>query len=133
MRRLAALVVALVVLAACSGDGGSGAGGDEGRKARSLTARVRTDPPGVIDVRDSECGFDGDRQFTASGVVENAGDRAHNVSIAVRFIDKDGVRVDLASDSVTALEPGEAARFDASIYNDDGGLITTCEISTTSS
>ena len=133
MRRLAAVVLATLALGGCSGDDGAGAGGDPADGGRTLTARVRTDPPGVIDARDTVCSFDGERQYTASGVVENAGDTAHHVSISVRFIDTDGVRVDLAGDSVSDLEPGEAARWDASIYNDDADNVTACEVSTKAS
>jgi hypothetical protein len=119
-----------LLLTACAGGGG---GGDGGGRARALAVRVRTDPPGVVVATGTSCRFDGDRQFTAEGVVKNAGDDTHHVSISVRFIDADGVRVDLASDSVSDLERGESAHWDASIYNDDGDSVRTCEVSTKSS
>jgi hypothetical protein len=128
VRRVACLAL---LLAAC----GNGGGGDEegGGGARALAVRVRTDPPGVVAASGTFCRFDGDRQFTAGGVVKNAGDDTHHVSISVRFIDADGVRVDLASDSVSDLERGESAHWAASIYNDDGAAVRTCEVSTKSS
>lgn len=133
MRRVGALLLVLGV-SACSGDGNSPTGtGEDKDGGRSIEAKVRTDPPGVIDARDTVCSFDGERQYTARGVVENAGDSVHHVQISVRFVDDEGVRVDLASDSVSDLEPGEAARWDASIYNDDAESVTTCEVSTRSS
>ena len=128
MRRVAA--GAFVLLAACGGGGGEG---HEGSGARSLAVRVRTDPPGVVVASETSCRFDGDRQFTAGGVVKNAGDTTHHVAISVRFIDADGVRVDLASDSVSDLERGESAHWDASIYKDDGAAVRTCEVSTKAS
>jgi hypothetical protein len=125
-----AVALALLLLAACGG-GGDDSGGDTG--ARDLEVRVRTDPPGVVAASGTTCRFDGDRQFTAQGVVKNAGDDTHHVSISVRFIDADGVRVDLAGDSVSDLERGESAHWSASIYSDDGAAVRTCEVSTKSS
>ena len=129
MRRAAALL--FVVLSACASDGDGSADGDSG--ARDLQVRVRTDPPGVVVATSTTCRFDGERQFIAQGVVKNAGDDTHHVSISVRFIDGDGVRVDLASDSVSELERGESAHWEASIYNDDGAAVRACEVSTKSS
>jgi hypothetical protein len=128
VRRAAAL--ALLLLTACGGGDGDGT---EDSGARELEVRVRTDPPGVVVASDTACRFDGERQFIAQGVVKNAGDDTHHVSISVRFIDGDGVRVDLASDSVSDLERGESAHWNASIYNDDGAAVRTCEVSTKSS
>jgi hypothetical protein len=44
-----------------------------------------------------------------SSTGKNAGDTTHDITVTVRFIDADGVRVDLASDSVSDLELGESA------------------------
>jgi hypothetical protein len=129
VRQAAALV--LVLLAACGGGDSGNEESDGG--ARALAVRVRTDPPGVVAASGTFCRFDGDRQFTAGGVVKNAGDDTHHVGISVRFIDADGVRVDLASDSVSDLERGESAHWEASIYNDDGAAVRTCEVSTRAS
>jgi hypothetical protein len=129
MKRVAACIA--VLLAACGGGGGADSEGGGG--PRALAVRVRNDPPGVVVATGTSCRFDGDRQFTAQGVVRNAGDDTHHVSISVRFIDADGVRVDLASDSVSDLERGESAHWDASIYNDDGAAVRTCEVSTKAS
>lgn len=116
--------------AACGGgDDGEETGGD----ARDIPAEVRTDPPTVIDASKSECHFDGDRQVFASGVVENAGDKEHHVSIEVRFLDADDVRIDLMSDSVSSLERGESARWDVSFYPDRPDDVVKCEITTTAS
>jgi hypothetical protein len=124
------VVCLLLVLGACGG-GSSKVGAD--KDFHALTVHVRTEPPGAVVARNTTCRFDGERQFIASGVVKNAGDSTHNVSITVRFIDADGVRVDLASDSVSDLELGESAHWDASIYNDDGGAVRSCEVSTRAS
>lgn len=130
--RPAVIAALLVTLTACGGGGSSGEE-DGGGGARDLEVRVRTDPPGAVIASKTTCRFDGERQFTASGVVKNGGDTSHSVQITVRFIDADGVRVDLASDSVSDLELGESAHWDASIYNDDGGAVRTCEVSTRAS
>ena len=129
MRRAAACV-GLLVLTACGGGSNDSGGGDG---ARDLQVHVRTDPPGAVVARATTCRFDGERQYTASGIVKNAGDTTHHVSITVRFLDADGVRVDLASDSVSDLELGESARWDASIYNDDAGAVRSCDVSTKAS
>ena len=130
MKRAAAFAL-LLLLAACGGgsDGGEAAESDE----RDLRVRLVTDTFGPLIVREATCRFDGERQFIASGVVKNGGDAPHHVSITVRFIDADGVRVDLASDSVSDLERGESAHWNASIYNDDGAAVRTCEVSTKAS
>jgi hypothetical protein len=131
VRRWALALVLAVAVGACSG--GDDASDDPKPGGDTILAKVRTEPPGVIDARDTKCSFDGERQYTASGVVENAGDTAHHVSISVRFVDAEGVRVELASDSVSDLEPGEAARWSTQIYNDDDVTVTTCEVSTQAS
>jgi hypothetical protein len=130
VRRLFAAAALLLIAVACNNSGG---GGDEAGGPQTLKAHVRTDPPGVVVARGTTCTFDGDRKVTAGGIVENAGDDSHQVSIQVRFIDADGVRVDLASDSVSDLERGESAHWDASIYTDTPGVVRTCEVSTTAS
>ena len=93
------VVLGLVMTAAC--------GGGDGDEARAIDASVRRDSPRVIVASDTECRFDGDRQVVARGVVRNSGEQPYHVSISVRFLDAAGVRVDIASDSISDLEPGE--------------------------
>jgi hypothetical protein len=47
----------------------------------------------------------------------------------VRFTDADGVRVEIATDSVSDLQRGESARWSASAYSDEAGDATACEVS----
>lgn len=79
----------------------------------------------------AECHFDGDRQVFASGVIKNAGDKEHHVNIEVRFLDADGVRIDLMSDSVSSLERGESAKWSVSFYPDRPDDVVKCDITTT--
>jgi hypothetical protein len=51
----------------------------------------------------------------------------------VRFVDTDGVRVDIGSDSISDLQPDESARWDAVIYSDDAGGVVGCEVTTEAS
>ena len=130
-------VVTFVLFAACgggggAGDGGSGEGADDGGGAGPLEVRMSGEPLGAVDATETSCRFDGDRQLLAKGIVRNAGDKAYHVSISIRFIDADGVRVEIASDSVSDLKQGESARWDASTYSDDAGSVTACELSTQS-
>jgi hypothetical protein len=118
--------VVAVMLAACGG------GGDDGG-ARDIPVKVRTDPPTVIASSKTECHFDGERQVFASGVVRNGGDDEHNVNIEVRFLDADGVRIDLMSDSVSSLEQGESAHWSVNFYPDHPADVAKCEITTTAS
>ena len=133
-RRAGAVVLAAVLLGtafgACGGgsDGSDGDGGGDG--PRMLRVRGSDEPPGAIDALETECRFDGDRQVLGSGIVRNAGDKAYHVSITVRFVDADGVRVDLASDSVSDLQQGERARWSASVYVDDPGSVVGCVVDT---
>ena len=121
-RPLAIALVASALAAAC------GSGDD----ARTLETAVRgTD---VVTTKVDECRFDGDRQVRVVGTVRNRdGDAEHDVSLAVRFIDGRGVRVDIASDSVSDLQPDETAQWDASIYTDDGDTVERCEVTTQAS
>ena len=49
----------------------------------------------------------------------------------MRFVDESGVRVEIASDSVSDLQVGEAARWEASTYTDDAKDVVRCEVSAT--
>ena len=82
-----------------------------------------------IGAQNVTCRFDGERQLLASGVVRNAGAAETYVSIEVRFVDADGVRVELATDSVSALQPGESARWDVSSYPAGASEATGCVVS----
>ena len=101
--------------------------------AGPLEVRASGEPLGAVDATETACRFDGDRQLQAKGIVRNAGDKAYHVSISVRFLDADGVRVEIASDSVSDLKQGESARWDASTYSDDAGTAVACELTTQSS
>ncbi|MGH9184788.1 MAG: FxLYD domain-containing protein [Acidimicrobiales bacterium] len=106
-------------LAACS-SGGS----DD----RTLDAEVEGAASGPARTTVDRCEFDGTNRLAAAGVVRNAGDIEHHVAISVRFVDGDGVRVDIASDSVSALRPGESARWDASVYVEGAADAVRCEV-----
>ena len=125
--------VALVLFASCGGDGDGGADEPAERGARTLEVQSSGEPLGAVDATDTSCRFDGDTQLLAKGIVRNAGDKAYHVSIAVRFLDAEGVRVEMASDSVNDLKQGEAARWSASVYADDASSVVACELSTQSS
>jgi hypothetical protein len=119
MRRWLA-ATAVLALAAC---GSSGAGSSGG----AVEAKV-AGGSGLIEVRDVECRYNGTNQLTATGVVTSRGESVSYVNISVRFIDGDGVRFDIASDSVSDLQPGEAARWDASVYGDKASSVVRCEV-----
>ena len=114
------MALAVGVIGACGG------GGDGG--ARSVDTRVGASDPTALIVSGTECGFDGDRQVTARGVVRNSGEKPYHVSISVRFVDADGVRVDIGTDSVSDLQPRESARWDVSVYGDAGDDVDACEV-----
>ena len=115
--------VALALLGACGDD-------DE---ARSIDARARASEPTALIVSDAKCEVDGDRQVRARGVVRNSGEKPYHVNVSVRFLDGDDVRVDIASDSVSDLKPAETARWDASVYSDDGNAVERCDVASTGS
>ena len=119
----------VLFLPSCGGDDGASEGGKPG----PLEVRSSREPLGAVDTTDTSCRFDGDRQLLAKGIVRNAGDKAYHVSLSVRFLDADGVRVEIASDSVSDLKQGESARWDASTSSDDAGTVVACEVTTQSS
>lgn len=122
----------LMSFAACGGGGNDGEA-DQAGGARDVPAEVRTDPPSVVAASKTECHFDGERQVFASGVVKNAGDDEHHVSIEVRFLDADDVRIELLSDSVSSLERGESAHWGVNFYPDRPADVAKCEVTTTAS
>jgi hypothetical protein len=139
--RALAVVATLAAVPACGG-GDDASGGSAGASSSTSTGvagggpiEVRTsgEPLGAVDATDTSCRFDGDRQLLAKGIVRNAGDKAYHVAITVRFLDAEGVRVELANDSVSDLQRGESARWDASTYSEDARSVTSCELSTQSS
>lgn len=122
---------ALVVGGCGGGSGGSSATtttSSTEASARQLDVKVNESADRVA-ANNVSCRFDGDRQLLASGVVRNGGDTESHVSIEVRFIDADGVRVELATDSVSSLEPGESARWDVSSYPADATAAASCVVS----
>jgi hypothetical protein len=135
---LSSVVAVVLVLAlggalgACGGDDDGGGDGGGGGGARELKVEAGDAPPGAVDLKDTTCRFDGDRQVLASGIVRNVGDKATAyVNVSVRFVDAQGVRVDIASDSVTDLQRGESARWDASVYVDEAADdVVGCIVST---
>lgn len=128
---MCARCVAFVAFVACSGGGGAADAGDDGAAtAGPVEVRKADQPLGAVDATETSCRFDGDRQLLARGIVRNAGDKPYHVSVSVRFVDGDGVRVEIANDSVSDLQRGEAARWDASTYSDDAKSVVACELST---
>jgi hypothetical protein len=123
------IAVVAVLFVACGG----GDDGDGGSGPRDIPAEVRTDTPAIITSSKTRCHFDGDRQVFAIGVVKNGGDDENHVNIQVRFLDADGVRIELTSDSVSSLEIGESARWGVSFYPDRPADVAKCEITTTAS
>ena len=100
--------------------------------ARQLEVTVHESRDGV-GANDVHCRFDGDRELLADGVVRNGGATETYVSIEVRFVDAKGVRVELATDSVSALQAGESARWDVSSYPNGAAEATGCVVSLTTS
>jgi hypothetical protein len=107
----------------------AGCGGDDADDSSAIEVSASEIDGGLVELRDVTCERAGD-QLLASGVVRNQGDNPHYVSISVRFDDADGVRVELASDSVSTLEPGESAHWDATVYpGDRASTVVTCDVS----
>ena len=65
----------------------------------------------------------------ADGVVRSRGEAPLHVNISVRFVDADGVRMEISSDSISDLEPGESARWSVSVYVDNADEVAGCEVS----
>ena len=120
-RASGALVAALLV--ACGG-------GDDG--PTTIEATIDDTEGGLVDVEDVSCRREGDQLF-AAGIVHNRGDTPHYVTINVRFVDGDGVRVELASDSVNDLVTSESAHWEATVFTDDADTVVDCEVAATAS
>ena len=127
MRSLTAAAVAALTAGAVL----SGCGGGDGPEDAPLASKVRRDPTGVLDVSVTKCELRGGRELRGEGTVRNTGEKPYNVQLSVRFIDGDGTRVEIASDSVSNLESGESARWNASAYSDAAPDAKTCEVSAT--
>ena len=106
----------------------AGCGGDDDDGANTLEVEVNETEGGLVDIEGVESRRDGD-QLLAGGVARNRGDNPHHVSISVRFVDGDNVRVDLASDSISDLVTGESARWDATLFTRSGHGVVRCEVS----
>jgi hypothetical protein len=116
--RVAGLVVAASLLASCGDDDGP----------TSLEATLADTEGGLVDVEDASCRREGD-QLRAEGVVHNRGDNPHYVTVSVRFVDGDGVRVELTNDSVSDLVTSESARWDVNVFTEAADTVVGCEIS----
>lgn len=133
MTRLLCLAGTAVAVAACTETSvGSGSTttttSTTVASARQLEVNVHESRAGV-GANNVTCSFDGERQLVASGIVRNAGGAEVFVSIEVRFVDAEGVRVELVTDSVSALQPGESARWDVSAYPSGATEATGCVVS----
>jgi hypothetical protein len=130
MRRTARSLWALgalpILLAACGGDDADGGGA-----APEITVAVADDIPSIIRVGDVTCRREGDTELVAAGVVTSKAEDKQYVSLQVRFVDADGVRVELATDSVSDLQVGESARWDATTYADGAADVRRCEVTAT--
>jgi hypothetical protein len=130
MRRTARSLWALgalpILLAACGGDDADGGGA-----APEITVAVADDIPSIIRVGDVTCRREGDTELVAAGVVTSKAEDMQYVSLQVRFVDADGVRVELATDSVSDLQVGESARWDATTYADGAADVRRCEVTAT--
>ena len=111
--------------------GGDDAGAAGTGSSPAIEAVVAEDSSPIVDLRDLACERDGDTGYGASGVARSKGDGPHYVSIAVRFVDADGVRIELLTDSITDLQPAESARWDVSSSTDAASEIARCEVTAT--
>ena len=114
--------------AVCSLLACGGGGDDEGDGTASLDVHLEDTVGGLVDVEDVRCRREDDR-LLANGIVDNQGDNEHYVSIAVRFVDANGVRVALASASVSDLATGESARWEATFYGSSTADAIRCNVS----
>ena len=126
----AATELLVLTLAACGGDDG-GATGGTGADNPPIEVTISPDTSPIVKLRDVTCGRVDDDQLVASGIVTSSGDDTHYVNLQIRFVDGDGVRVELASDSVSELQVGESARWDTSTYADGAPDVDRCEVTAT--
>jgi hypothetical protein len=124
------MVAGIAVAAACGG-GDDGATPDDDQGPSGIEVVISDDTSNIARLRDVTCRRVDDTQLVASGVVSSSGDATHYVNLQVRFVDGDGVRVELATDSVSDLLVGEAARWDATTYADGAAEVRRCEVTAT--
>jgi len=128
--RWAAAIGILLVVSACGDDDDPSTDGDDERPA-GIEVVVSDDTSPIARLSDVTCRRVDDTQLVASGIVSSAGDTTHYVNLQVRFVDGDGVRVELATDSVSDLLIGEKARWDATTYADGAATVRRCEVTAT--
>ena len=123
-----AMVAAVVAIAGCGGDDD---GSTQGGSSSGIEVAVSDDTSSIVPLRDVTCRREGDTQLVAAGIVTSKGDDTHYVDVDVRFVDDQGVRVEIASDSVSDLLVGESARWEASTYADGAADVRRCEVTAT--
>jgi hypothetical protein len=119
----------LAVPAGCGDDGGEG--DEDAGGAEQIEVVVASDTSSIAPLRQVRCQRVDDTQLMAGGIVESSGDDTHYVTVTVRFMDEDGVRVEIASDSVSELLVGESARWEATTYADGAADVRRCEVTAT--
>ena len=123
-------LVLCVGLGACGG--GSGGGPSDTGATAPIEAVISPATSPLASLRGVTCSrVGGTTELVASGTVSSRGDDTLYVSVQVRFVDAEGVRVALATDSVTDLLVGEDARWDASTYEDGVADVRRCEVTVT--
>ena len=127
--RIALAVVLGIVIAGCGDDEPDTTA--DGPAGGEIEVVVSDDTSSIAPLRDVRCTRVDDTQLVAAGVVESSGDDTHYVNVSVRFFDADGVRVEIATDSVSELLVGESARWEASTYADAAADVRRCEVTAT--
>jgi hypothetical protein len=125
--RVIVAAAAGAVLAACGGADDDGAQ----PPASAIEVVIADESSPIARVSEVRCRRVDDTQLVATGIVSSNGDDTHYVNLQVRFVDGDGVRVELATDSVSDLLVGEAARWDATTYADGAKDVRRCEVTAT--
>ena len=119
------LAIGATALGACGDDA------DSGSADATIEVAVSPDVPAIVRLRDVTCKRVAGHQLEATGVVSSASEATQYVSLQVRFVDGDGVRVELATDTVSDLQVGESARWDATTYADGAPDVRRCEVTAT--
>jgi hypothetical protein len=126
---VAAVVGVGASAASCGGDDGDDA--DDPASPPAIEVVIADDTSPIAPIRDVRCERVDDTQLVATGIVSSNGDDTHYVNLQVRFVDGDGVRVELATDSVSDLLIGEDARWNATVYADGAPDVRRCEVTAT--